>query len=343
MRLVVKPENILEAIALQTRKELRPFLLAMLGMGVSQTMVTAVRLGVFDALQESPQTAAELAKVMNCHPHGMQVLLESLDGFGFVKHQGNQYSLTQESARWLTRSSGFIQDFLRLGGDISRQMVLLEEDIRTGDVPNFHFEPQSATCFANYYTMLKSSGQQGAANVIKWAKLNPAPKRLLDVAGGPAEYSIAFCQQYPDLQAHILDLPNAAKAGQPRIERAGLDNRIQYIEGNLLETDWGKDYDVIFLSHILHCLTAEQCEVTLKKAFQALRKGGKVIINDVFHPGDRGKLTSPISLFSLIYYVTCGGRTWPKPIVLDWLAQTGFRQIRASKQRLTLLVSGEKP
>lgn len=40
MKLTVKPENILEAIALQTRKELSPFLLAMLGMGVSQSVVT---------------------------------------------------------------------------------------------------------------------------------------------------------------------------------------------------------------------------------------------------------------------------------------------------------------
>lgn len=342
MRLTVNPENILEAIALQTRKELQPFLLPMLGMGVSQVMLTSVRLNVFDALQETPQSAAELAKKLNCDSHGMQILLESLDGFGFVKRQGKQYSLTQESARWLTKSGGFIHDFLRLRGDISRQMVLLEEDVRTGDVPNFHFNPQSATCFANYYTMLKSSGQQGAAKVIKWAKLNPAPKRLLDVAGGPAEYSIAFCQHYPELQADILDLPNAATAGQPRIEQAGLDQRIRYIEGNLLEADWGKDYDVVFLSHILHCLTAEQCEVTLNKAFQTLPTNGQVIINDVFHPGDHGKLTSPISLFSLIYYVTCGGRTWPKSTVIDWLAQAGFRQIRASKQRLGLLALGKK-
>ncbi len=55
MKLTVKPQNILEAVALQTRKELSPFLLAMLGMGVSQSVVTAVRLGVFDALKDHPK------------------------------------------------------------------------------------------------------------------------------------------------------------------------------------------------------------------------------------------------------------------------------------------------
>ncbi|MEG3896412.1 MULTISPECIES: class I SAM-dependent methyltransferase [unclassified Microcoleus] len=300
MRLSVKPENILEAIALESRKELSPFLLAMLGMGVSQAVVTAVQLGFFDALKKHPQTANELAKTMNCDARGMQVLLESLDGFGFVNRQGDRYKLTQESARHLTQAGGYIQDFLRLAGDISRQMVLLEEDIRTGEVPNFHFDPQSPTYSLNYYTMLKSSGKKGAPNVLKFAKLNPTPKRLLDVAGGPAEYSIAFCQQYPDLKVDILDLPNAIKAGKLRIEEAGFSSRIRYIEGNLLETDWDTNYDVVFLSNILHCLKAEECEVTLSKAFQALRSGGSASVNDMFHPGDRGKLSSPISLFSLL-------------------------------------------
>ena len=343
MKLTIKAENILEAIALQSRKELQFLLLGMMGMGVSQALITAIRLNVFDALQESPRTASELATAMNYDFHGMQVLLESLDGFGLIKRQGQQYRLTQDSARWLTKSGGLTQDFLRLGGDIAQQMILLEKDIRTGEVPNFHFNPQSVTCFANYYTMLKSSGQQIAPNLLKWAKFNPPPKRLLDVAGGPAEYSIAFCQKYPDLKADILDLPNAIEAGLPQIQQAKLGDRIQYIEGNLLDTDWGNNYDVVFLSNILHCLTAQQCEIALKKAFQALRLGGTLLINDLFHPGDQGKLSSATSLFSLIYYVTCGGRTWSQPTILDWLTQVGFYQIRTRKYGFALLVSAVKP
>lgn len=224
-------------------------------------------------------------------------------------------------------------------------MVLLEEDVRTGKVPNFHFTPQSPTCCSNYLTMLKGSVRQSSPRIIKWVKLAPAPQRLLDVAGEPAEHSIAFCQQYPNLKADILDLPYAAREGKARIEQAGLSDRIHYIEGNLLEEDWGTDYDVVFLSNILHCLTAEQCEIALKKAFAALGKGGKIIINDLFHPGTKGRLTSIVivSIFSLIYYVTCGGRTWAKLTVAEWLEKTGFTNIRSAQQRLALAASAEKP
>ncbi|MEH2463595.1 methyltransferase family protein [Nostoc sp.] len=50
-------------------------------MGVSQTFFSALRLKVFDSLQESPKTAVELAKAIGGDAHGMQVLLESLDDF----------------------------------------------------------------------------------------------------------------------------------------------------------------------------------------------------------------------------------------------------------------------
>ena len=79
--------------------------------------------------------------------------------------------------------------------------------------------------------------------------------------------------------------------------------------------------------------------MTLSKAFQSPRSGGSAIVNDVFHPGERGKLSSPISLFSLIYYVTCGGRIWPLPTILEWLTQIGFANLRSSQQRLGILVT----
>ncbi len=77
----------------------------MLGMGVSQVLMTAVRLNVFNHLQDGPKTAAEVARATDCDLHGMQVLLESLDGFGFVRRRRERYHLTKESARWLTRSN----------------------------------------------------------------------------------------------------------------------------------------------------------------------------------------------------------------------------------------------
>lgn len=343
MRLTLKPEGILESIAFKMGKVPRPFLLSMLGMSVSRVLFVAVRLNVFNHLQSSPKTVAEVANATDCDHHGMQILLESLDGFGFVQRIGDKYQLTKESAQWLTKSGGYIEDFMRLGGDIERQMTLLEQDVRTGEVPNFHFEPLSPTCWSNYLTMLKGSGRQGAPKLLEWAKLERAPQRLLDVGGGPGIYSITFCQRYPELKADVLDLPTAARAGKEMVAKAMLSSRINYIEGNLLEIEWGRDYDLILLCNILHTLSQKQCEVTWQKVFQALSPKGRVLIYDLYHPGTQNKLTPIVSLFSLTYFVTCGGRVWPQPTLLQWLTQTGFTNIRTHKDGLTVFVSAQKP
>jgi ubiquinone/menaquinone biosynthesis C-methylase UbiE len=343
MRLALQPENLLEFFLLKMGK-ISPFpLLPMLGLGMGQALITATRLGLFDRLNDRPKTAAMLAEELACDLHGLEILLESLDGFGFLSYRQGYYQLTAESAQWLTNSSSSIQDSLKLGGEIARQMVLLEEDIRTGEVPNFHFNPPSPTCYSHYITSLGESGRRKAPKIIEWANLKPPPKKLLDVAGGSGEYSIAFCQYFPDLKADILDLPYASEVGIQTIEKAGLGDRICYQEGDLFQLEWQQGYDLVFLSNILHVFVADQCQIILRKAFASLNPGGKVLIHEVFHSGRTGKITAPMGLFSLMFYVTCGGRAWSESSYLEWLEEAGFQNLRSFQQNLNLLLlSGEK-
>jgi predicted transcriptional regulator/ubiquinone/menaquinone biosynthesis C-methylase UbiE len=346
MKLAIAAENPLESVALSAGLIPRPAILPVLSMGISSVLITAMRLNIFDQLQKSPMTVAELATVTNCDRFGIQVLLESLEGFGFVERDRDGYRLTKESARYLTESGDkarrdFAYFFLR---DVSRNLEQLEHKVQTGERSNFHFSPPSTDCWSNYLTFLEGNGQQAAPKIAKWAKFDRKPSRLLDVAGGLAQYSIAFCQKYPDLKADILELPETVQYGTAVVEQAGLSDRIRYITGNLLETDWGTNYDVILLFNILHNLSAEQCEIAIQKAFQALRSGGTVLIQEPFHPGDQGKIKAFEGFISLVYFAMSGARTWSKPTLTEWVTAAGFQKVRTSKQQqLILFMSVEKP
>lgn len=347
MQLTLKGDGILESVLLKSGKLPEPFLLTMLGMGVSQALIAASRLDIFNLLQQSPKTAAELAEITKCDRHGMEVLLESLSGFGYLKQKSDRYKLTKTAKASLISSGNadtkqYINDWMRFCGDVSSQMALLEQDIKTGEVPNFHFTPQSDTCPSNYLSMLKGSGRQSASKVIKWAKLKSSPQRLLDIGGGPAVYSIAFCQKYPELKAKIIDLPYAAQEGQKSIEQAGLRDRIDYIEGNLFEIDWEDGYDVALLCNILHFFESDRAAELIHKTFQSLRPGGKIIIQDVFFPDTSSKLDSFSSLLSLVYYVTCGGRSWSIAQIQEWLVSAGFTNSRVDNKQPVVYLSAEK-
>ncbi|MBW4698901.1 MAG: methyltransferase [Aphanocapsa lilacina HA4352-LM1] len=341
MQLTVAPENIFESFALTNGQISRSVTLAILGVGVSKALIAATQAGVFQQLRDTPKTAVELARATHCSLHGMQVLLESLEGFGFVHRRSDKYRLTKEATCWLDGDGAVAESLMQLVRD--NLQLLKPEDIAESSPPGSRGEPRSPACWNDYLAMIKNGGHQSAPQLVQWAKLDPAPQHLLDVAGGSADNSLAFCGRYPGLRADILELPEAARQGRRKIAEAGLSGHIRYIEGNLFETDWGKGYDLVLLSNVLHVLSARQCEAILAKAFRTLQPGGRVIINDLFHPGTRGRISPGIGLFSLIYFVTCGGRTWPKPVLLEWLAGAGFGNVRAKRRRLTLLISAQRP
>ncbi|MDF5721433.1 MAG: class I SAM-dependent methyltransferase [Rhizonema sp. PD37] len=345
MKIAIKADNPLEAVALSSGLIPSGAILPVLSMGVSSILITAMRLNVFDHLHNAPMKIAALATATNCDVFGMEVLLEGLYGFGFVERNENGYRLTKDSARYLTESGDkvrrdFVYFFLR---DVSRNLEQLEHKIRTGEQSNFHFSPPSSDCWSNYLKFLEGNGQRLAPKIAKWAKFNQEPQTLLDVAGGPAQYSIAFCQKYPNLKASIIELPETVKYGTTVVEKVGLSDRIRYITGNLLEPDWGTNYDVILLFNILHNLTTEQCEFAVQQAFQSLRSGGTLLIEEPFHPGNQGKLSAFGSFISLVYFAMSGTRTWPKPVLKEWVSKAGFTKVRTSKWQLILFMSAEKP
>lgn len=170
MKLTIQAENPLEAMLLSAGLIPRPVILPVLSMGISSVLVTAMRLDVFEHLQKTPMTVAELATATNCDRQGIQVLLESLDGFGFVERERDWYRLTKETTRYLTTSGDrekrdFAYFFLR---DVSRNLAQLEEKIRTGEQANFYFSPPSADCWGNYLPFLEGNGQRLAPKVVNW-------------------------------------------------------------------------------------------------------------------------------------------------------------------------------
>ncbi|MUL39089.1 methyltransferase family protein [Gloeocapsopsis dulcis] len=345
MKLTLGADNLLEAAVLQAGVIPQAALLPVLSMGLSQAAIAAIRLNVFEHLHQQTMTVAELAAAINADEFGVQVLLESLEGFGLVQRQHERYQLTQDAIQYFTDAGdrsrkNFVYFFL---SDVSRNLAQLEDKIRTGKQSNFHFAPPSSDCWANYLSFLETYPQRSLPKLMKWAKFARPPQRLLDVAGGPAQYSIAFCQKYPNLQADILELPQTVEYGTTVVEKVGLSDRIQYITENLLEDEWGSNYNVVLLFNILHNLSAEQCQVAIHKAFQALRPDGTLLSQEPFHPGNTRKLTAFEGFISLVYFAMSGARTWSKSTLQQWLNQASFIKLRFSQRQMVLLIAATKP
>ncbi|MEM8795383.1 MAG: methyltransferase [Pseudomonadota bacterium] len=343
MRVGLKGESVAEKLFIASgmlpEKALLPFFTTV----VSNAVLTAQRLDLFTLLADKSLSTDEIVEKLDSDHHATKVLLEALTAFGYLDREKDLFKLNGEFQKSLNgRMSEAAKSIMQFAPDIARNFEKLDEAVKTGAVDNMHFNPSTPTCWPNYLSFLKNVSEDGTKSLVKTTRFSNPPLKMLDVAGGPAQYSIAFCKKYADLKATILDLPEAAAAGRPEIEHAGLTDRISYVEGDFFKSDWGSGYDFALLSNILHALPEEQCQLLINRAFEALKPGGIIVTNDVDFPSEDEPIDFMAGWSSLLYFTMTGARTHPTQSVKAWIALAGFTNVKITKARTSARIVGHK-
>jgi hypothetical protein len=104
---------------------------------------------------------------------------------------------------------------------------------------------------------------------------------MLDIGGGHGLYAIALCQENPDLQACVFDLPHVVPLTREYIGRYGMDGRVSARGGDILIDDPGRGYDLIIVSHLLYKFRDRLVDV-LGKVTESLAPGGLLVLNHLF-------------------------------------------------------------
>ncbi len=102
----------------------------------------------------------------------------------------------------------------------------------------------------------------------------------LDFAGGSGCYSIAACERYPNLKSVVLDQANVIPVTKEFIAKHNLEDRIQVREGNFLEQDYPKGFDLISFITPLQSYMPDDLNKIFTYTFQALEPGGTILIID---------------------------------------------------------------
>ena len=140
MKLEVVPETLPERLAMRAGLVPRPFFHTLLAAGMARALQVAVKLGVFETLDESAMTCEEVAGRVGTHPYPTGKLLNALTGMGYLGLEGERYSLTTEAWKWLVgRSPTSLRDFILEQEFIEwRALDRLEDFLRTGTALDLH-------------------------------------------------------------------------------------------------------------------------------------------------------------------------------------------------------------
>lgn len=102
--------------------------------------------------------------------------------------------------------------------------------------------------------------------------------KMLDIGGGSGAFVEAIGSHYPNLQLGIFDLPEVIPHSRKRLADSRLNSRIALHPGSFKTDALPTDYDLITLIRILHDHDDDVAQTILSKAFDALPKGGKLLI-----------------------------------------------------------------
>jgi ubiquinone/menaquinone biosynthesis C-methylase UbiE len=152
--------------------------------------------------------------------------------------------------------------------------------------------------------------------------------RVLDLGAGSGVWSIALAQSSPRVQVTAVDWPGVLPITKKTADRFGVGDRYTMIPGDLGKVDFGKDYNVITIGHILHSEGAELSKKLLRKCFDALAPGGTIAIQEFLVNAER--TGPPMSLIFAVNMLvnTDNGDTWSFEEISGWLKEAGFTNPR---------------
>ncbi len=108
-----------------------PLVKSFWGVALGRTLIAGTRLGVFEVLSKGEKTAEEVAQDTGCNPEGVETLLNALNGFGYLKRRNGRYSITKQTAKWLTESSSSsIRDAIMFLFELWNDFRTLREQLR---------------------------------------------------------------------------------------------------------------------------------------------------------------------------------------------------------------------
>lgn len=295
---------------------------------------TALRFGIFDLLDEGPQTLDQLCVTTDSSERGLRIMLNALVGLGLLSRDvGQRYALTGESAAYLVTSKpGFQGAFFLLTSDAMWSgWRHLYEVVRTGQPARaIDGESDGVGFFLQFVEGIFYIHQPAAETVADALGVSEADKPLsiLDVAAGSGVWSIALARQSPETRVTAVDWPGVIPVTRKVTAREGVGERYKYVAGDLHEADFGDGHDIATLGHIVHSEGEAKTRRLLAKVHNALAPGGTVVIAELLVNTER---TAPLPglIFAVNMLVnSTDGDTFSYEEISGWLSDVDFENIR---------------
>ena len=287
-----------------------------------QTVLALRNLGMLKSINDAGDAglpAEAVAEKAGVSLYGAKVLLEFALGMGVVKLVPE----VREERYVLSKTGWFLleDDMTRVNMDFVNDICYkgafnLTESVKNG-------RPEGLSVFGKWTTIYEALSTLPEQAKKSWFAFDhfysdiafpealpivfaQKPKKILDIGGNTAKWSICCCKYDPDVKVTIVDLPGQTAVARENAAKAGFGERIDTCEGNILadSTVLPTGYDAVWMSQFLDCFSLKQVTKIIKKVVSAAGDNTDIFVLEPLWDCQKFQASS-YSLQATSIYFTC--------------------------------------
>jgi len=301
----------------------------------AKALLSAVELGVFTALADGSKTVRELAAELGLHERSAWDFLDTLVALQLLDRVGGRYRNTAESARFLDRSQpGYVGGLLEMANRrLYNAWGSLTEALQTGKPQNeicneenlfeaLYRKPEKMQEFARAMTGMSLPAARAIAEKFPWKN----HRSFLDIGCAQGCVPVQLALAHPHLHGGGLDLPVVGQVFEEYVQRFDLSDRLRFVPGDIMSDEPLPSAEVLIFGHILHDWDLPTKLKLLAKAFDAVPRGGAVIVYEALIDDERRTNAFGLLMSLNMLIETKGGFDFTGADCRRWMQETGFRQ-----------------
>jgi hypothetical protein len=311
-----------------------------LGLGLSfwhsKALLSAVELGVFTVLAEQPADLATLTRRLGLHERSARDFLDALVALSLLERENGVYRNTTEADLFLDRAKpSYVGAILEMANArLFSSWNSLTEALKTGQRQSenkneedffgaLYADPERLRGFLAAMSGISAGLAQAIAEKFPWKDY----ESFVDVGVAQGMVPVTLARAHPHLSGGGFDLAPVRPIFEDFVAKNGLSDRLKFYAGDFFKDDLPKT-DVIVMGHILHDWDLSQKRALLAKAFDALPKGGAVIVYDAIIDDDRRENAFGLLMSLNMLIETPGGFDYTGTDCQGWMREAGFSHTR---------------
>jgi hypothetical protein len=302
----------------------------------SKALLSAVELDVFTVLADGPLDIDMLVVRLGLHGRGARDFFDALVALDFLSRDAERrYANRPDTDLYLDRrKSTYLGGLLaHLNARHYQNWSLLTCALRsgapqsgalaTGNYPALYSDAATQDIFLKGMTAGSLIAAKALATKFPWGLY----KTIIDVGTAQGCVPVEIAHVHPHLTGGGFDLPAVEPAFASYVRTHGLSDRLRFYPGDFFAAPL-PTADVLVMGRILHNWDLPRRKLLLTKAWEALPRGGVLIVYDPLIDDERR--AEPHGLLSSLNMLieTAGGSEYTGAECMDWMQRAGFGETR---------------